>query len=204
MYKLYSIPGTCSTGVNILLKTLKQDVEIIHPSDVDDYSLISPTGQVPALDDNGKIITEGAAIALYLIEKHQSEFLAGELPERVIFLRWLMFNYATLHPSYSKMFAISSIMEDGVERDALLQSLADGVSGNWDIIDQRLAIQQYVYGDTPTIIDYLVCIYASWNNFFPGQTISLGANVEDLISRVSKLPEFVEAYARESAEYEVG
>ena len=30
MYKLYSIPGTCSTGIVALLKKLGQPAEIIH------------------------------------------------------------------------------------------------------------------------------------------------------------------------------
>ena len=66
MYTLYSIGGTCSTGITALLRKLDQEVSIIQRDTVDDYNKIVPTNQVPALDDSGFFLTEGAAIALYL------------------------------------------------------------------------------------------------------------------------------------------
>ena len=69
MYTLYSIPGTCSTGITVLLTRLGLDFEVIKRDDVPNYSDIAPTNQVPALKDGDQIITEGSAIVLYLLEK---------------------------------------------------------------------------------------------------------------------------------------
>ena len=64
MYKLYSIPGTCSTSITALIKKLGQEVEIINRDDVPDYQVsINPANQLPILEDNGTLICEGAAIA---------------------------------------------------------------------------------------------------------------------------------------------
>lgn len=201
MYTLYSLPGTCSTGITVLLQHLQQEVEIINPSKMEDYTKISPTKQVPVLDDNGLIITEGAAIALYLLEKHNSPWLSNKLSEKGEFLRWLMFNYATLHPSYAKLFTINNIMAESKEKEIVLQGLADIVSNNWKILDQRLEGKDFIYGDSATIIDYLLCIYTRWNRFFPKQTFVLGDNIQQLVNSVSVLPEFTAAYRSENIEF---
>lgn len=201
MYKLYSLPGTCSTGINALLTHLGEEFEVINPAQLPEYRTISPTGQVPALDDDGLIITEGAAIALYLLEKHNSPSLEAAPSQKAEFLRWLMFNYATLHPAYSKIFTMSKVMEHDPGLNDVLQNLADLVSNTWSIIDERLASQRFVVGDSATIIDYLIAIYASWGNYFPNQQIQIGDNTKELIGRVRELPEFIAAYKKEGIEY---
>lgn len=201
MYKLYSLPGTCSTGINVLLRQLGQDFEISNPADLVDYRSISPTGQVPALEDDGLIITEGAAIALYLMEKHDSDSLKSPLRQKAEFLRWLMFNYATLHPAYSKLFAINKIMAEDPQQGDVLQALADEVSKTWAIIDARLSDRDFIVGESASVVDYLLAIYASWGKYFPNQHIVLGDNTLALINRVSELAEFKKAYESENSQY---
>ena len=204
MYKLYSIAGSCSTGITILLKKLGIPFEVIQRSDVADYSSIVPTNQVPALEDNGNIITEGAAIVIYLLEKHQNSMMPTDIVEKGEFLRWLMFNYATLHPSYSRLFAVARNLDDQEAiKQPLLQKLAHGVSANWKIINDRLESREYIVGDQPSVIDYLATIYTSWAKQFSGINITYGINVERLVKKISILPEFKEAYAFEGAEFKM-
>ena len=79
MYKLYSLAGSCSTGITILLEKLGVDYEVIQRNDIENYSDIVATNQVPALVDNDIVIAEGAAIALYLLEKHCDVFATMKL-----------------------------------------------------------------------------------------------------------------------------
>jgi len=201
MYKLYSIPGTCSTGINVLLRQLKQDFEIINPTMISNYQGISPTGQVPALDDGGLIITEGAAITLHLLTKHDPNFNNASLTKNAEFLRWLMFGCATQHPAYSKMFTMNNLLENGPQKGPILQALADQVSKNWAIINARLEHQQFITGNSASMVDYFAVIYASWGKFFPEQSICLGKNTLELIKRISDLPIFEHAYASEKIQY---
>ena len=72
MYTLYTIPGSCSTGITVLLERLELDYQLLKLDEVKGYSSIVPTKQVPALKTKeGQILTEGGAIALYLLEKHE-------------------------------------------------------------------------------------------------------------------------------------
>ena len=203
MYTLYSIGGTCSTGITVLMEKLGLDFQVIQRSDIDNYEDIVPTNQVPALKlDNGDVITEGAAIALYLTEKHAPDTLPTDAEGRANFYRWLMFNYATLHPAYSKMFTIAFKVDlDEAEKENLQRQLAEQVSSLWQIVDKHLENTAFTAGDSPSIIDYLLAVYSSWNNYFPDTKITLGKNVEQLVDVITKLPEFEAAYAREDTEY---
>ncbi|TKB06074.1 glutathione S-transferase family protein [Desulforhopalus sp. IMCC35007] len=203
MYTIYTIPGSCSSGVVVLLEKLQVEYTAVKREAVPNYSEIVPTNQVPALKTpEGQLITEGAAIALYLLEKHQSDMLPADLSQKAEFLRWLMFDYATLHPAYGKMFAIKfRVQMDEGERTKVLQQLSAAVSGLWAILDRELAQKRFICGDDPTIVDYLATIYTGWGNNFPDIKIELGKNVERLVDEVSALPEFQAAYKKEKIEF---
>ncbi len=160
MYTIYTIPGSCSSGITILLEKLQLEYTAIKREDVSNYSEIVPTNQVPALKlSDGQIITEGAAIVLYLLEKHNSPMLPTDLSQKAEFLRWLMFDYATLHPAYGKMFAILYKVEmDKEEKSRVLEQLATSISSFWAILDKELEKKKFILGDEPTIVDYLATI----------------------------------------------
>lgn len=203
MYTLYTIPGSCSSGITVLLEKLGLPYSPVKREDVEEYAALVPTNQVPALQTpEGQIITEGAAIVLYLLEKHDSSMLPADLARKAELLRWLMFAYATLHPAYGRLFAIRFRVEmDESERASVLRQLAAPVSNLWAILDKELATKRFITGDEPTVVDYLAAIYASWGKNFPDAEIVLGGNVRRLIDEVSKLPEFRAGYKKENLEY---
>lgn len=203
MYTIYTIPGSCSSGIVVLLEKLQLEYNAVKREDVPNYSEVVPTNQVPALKlPDGQIITEGAAIVLYLLEQHQSPMLPSDLSRKGEFLRWLMFDYATLHPAYGKMFAIQyRVQMDEDERTSVLKQLAPSVSSLWAILDKELERKKFITGEEPTIVDYLATIYSSWGKNFKGIEIILGKNVERLIEQVSGLPEFQAAFKKEKIEF---
>jgi len=204
MYRLYSLAGTCSTGITVLLEKLDVKYEVIQRDSVENYSDIVPTNQVPALVVDNQVITEGAAIVLYLLEKHSNEMMPTELSEKAEFLRWLMFNYSTLHPLYGKIVSIVYTMDESEVKEKLLQQMADQVSSTWKILNNRLKEQQYIVGNKVTIIDYLTTIYTSWGQYFPQLNFTFGKNVERLVNEVNGLDEFQAAYKNENKEFYCG
>ncbi len=197
MYTLYTIPGSCSSGILMLLNKLKLDVNIIRRDDVSNYRELVPTNQVPALQKDDQILTEGASIVFYLLSKY------GDTTEHnnTEFNQWLMFNYATMHPAYGKLFAVNANMTEGNEKRELMQRLANAVAALWEIVDRRLEHRQFMVGESPSIIDYLVTVYLRWGNAFPEVTIPVGDNVLRLVNQMIELPEVYSAFDRESVEY---
>ncbi|WP_163339407.1 glutathione S-transferase family protein [Desulfopila sp. IMCC35008] len=203
MYTIYTIPGSCSSGIVVLLEKLQLEYTPVRREDVSNYSELVPTNQVPALKlPDGQIITEGAAIVLYLLEKHNSPMIPTDLAQKAEFLRWLMFDYATLHPAYGKMFTIMyRVNMDENEKVSVLKQLAPSVSSLWAILDKELEKKQFITGDQPTIVDYLATIYSSWGKNFQDIDITFGKNVERLIKQVSNLHEFQAGYKKENIDF---
>lgn len=202
MYKLYTIPGSCSTAVTALLCKLEADTQIIKRDDVENYQKLVPTNQVPAIETEYGLLTEGAAIVYYLLEEHENSMLPQDRETRTRFDKWLMFTYATLHPAYAKLFAVafSGIEVDkGLEK--LMKQLATKIGDLLQILDEQLKTNRFVLGSKPTVIDYLVTVFTSWNNYFPGLDISIGENLRRMISEVEQLPEFQKAYEMEEHQY---
>lgn len=205
MYVLYTIPGTCSTGIAVLLEKLGVDYQLITRDNVENYHEIVPTNQVPALKtETGQIITEGAAIAQFLLEKHGTDLLPATAEEKAVFLQWLNFDYATLHPAYSKIFSIAFKIDIEEEvKQEILEQLANQLSDLWMIIDKQLEGRKYILGDQVSHVDYMTVIYSSWAHYFPNIRIKLGDNVKRLVADVSDLPEFKAAYKKEQIEFKI-
>lgn len=199
MYKLYTIPGSCSTGIHILLNTLGQSVEIIEKNEVDDFSKINPLGSVPVLDDGGTLVKEGAAVALYLLEKHASTTLPKNFAEKSVFLQKFSFNYSTMHPAYNRLFFAMRNYEGSTQTQAYAAA-ATAINKLWKVVDAQLESSPFVSGEDVTIIDYMLCIYANWGTFFEVD-IQLGENVERMIKAVATRPEFTSAFEKEGATF---
>ncbi len=65
------------------------------------YLAINPMGKVPTLVHGGTVITEAAAIALYLADLFAEAGLAPAIgdPQRGPYLRWIVFNQAVVEPA---------------------------------------------------------------------------------------------------------
>jgi len=111
--KLYYATGTCSLFPHIvaLEAGLALDLERVDlrtlPRVTESgagYAAINPNRYVPALQlDDGSVLTEGAAIALYLADLKPDTGLAPAIgsPDRPRFHAWLVFIATELHKMYS-------------------------------------------------------------------------------------------------------
>lgn len=62
-----------------------------------EFLAVNPAGKVPALADDGLVLTESIAIVLYLAEKHpQKGLLPADLRTRAQVYRWLLFTATEL------------------------------------------------------------------------------------------------------------
>ncbi len=202
MYTLYYMPGGSSFGIHALLVELKQKYTLQFYGDVSNYLDINPTGGVPTLDDDGMIIREGAAIALHLIEKHQSLLLPKLQHERTNALQWLMMANASIHPAYGKMFFIANNVKDEKLRVELFRVQAETISDMWQIVNKQLEDKPFICGEEPTVADFLLPVYANWSRFFPVK-INYGSNFLSYCVKMMQYPSFAKAISVENIEYSV-
>lgn len=111
--KLYYATGTCSLSPHIValeagIALALERVDMRSAPRVTetgaDFAVINPNRYVPALQlDDGSVLTEGVAIALYLADLKPETGLAPAIgtPERHRLHSWLVFIATELHKMYS-------------------------------------------------------------------------------------------------------
>ncbi|MFN9528798.1 MAG: glutathione S-transferase family protein [Pseudomonadaceae bacterium] len=192
MYKLYYMPGACSLAIHALLNELKQDVQIIDRSKAQDFERLESRGMVPVLVDNGQVIREGAAIILYLLEKHKNQMLPEGGLEKTRFIEWLMFANATLHPAYGRLFFIGKTLPDGPAKEQALNAASNIISSLWESVDKQLQQSTFVCGSRLTVVDMMLAVYASWGEYFPVDII-ISDRARDVIAAARAHPAYVKA-----------
>jgi glutathione S-transferase len=109
MLKFYHAPWSRSSGVLWLLEELGADYELIE-IDIrqeggvpEEYRLIQPSKKVPAIEHDGIVITERAAITTYLADAFPNAGLAPKIgdPMRGPYLTMLVYCDAVFDPALS-------------------------------------------------------------------------------------------------------
>lgn len=196
MYKLYFSPGACSLAVQVVLRELGQPFQLFNKASVANYQQINVVGAVPALEVDGTVLTEGAAIMLYLLDKHANDLMPGDAMARQQAIQQLMFANATVHPAYSKLFFINNQLADAAVKQQLLQAAADHISKLWQLVENWLQSQPYLGGQYYSVADILLAVYAGWGQYFP-VTIDIGPRAQAMIDKVRALPAYQAAVAAE-------
>ena len=107
MLKLYHAPWSRSSGVLWLLEELGQpyETEIVDIRAAggvpESYRAIQPNKKVPAVVHDGMVITERAAISIYLADAFPEARLAPPIgdPARATYLTWLVYCDAVFDPA---------------------------------------------------------------------------------------------------------
>ncbi|WP_020406684.1 glutathione S-transferase family protein [Hahella ganghwensis] len=196
MYTLYYVPGACSLATQVVIRELGQDISLINKNEVNDFSDINPVGTVPVLVDNGFKIREGAAVMLYLLNKHPNRFLPEDSMARTKATQDIMFANATMHPAYSRLFFIAGNMSDGEAKDQIFQSAALAINQLWAVVNDQLNEQPFLGGSNYSAADIMLTVYSRWGEHFPVD-IHFGANVEKMLASIQELPSFRMAVAAE-------
>lgn len=146
--QFYMVPGSCSTGIHILLEELEKifEVHIVNIPKGDnkkaDYLAINPKGTIPTLVlENGTSLTEFQAIAYYLAYTSPRSKLLPEDPiQAAKTLETMAYVVNTLHgQGFARYFAPDSFMFDGSNDLAVKDRGIEIVRNGFETIDKGLA-----------------------------------------------------------------
>ncbi len=203
MYKLYYSPGACSMAVHVALNECNQQVALekvsLQEPRTPEFLKVNPRGQVPVLVDGDLVIREGAAMLIYILEKHQSPLLPKSGRERAVALEWLMFCNATLHPAYARCFFLMKNAKDEAKEQLLGTALAM-LNKLWAEVEQRLGQSKYLAGDSITMADILLTVIANWGGNLPAKP-QIGANTKRMLQDVIARAAYKKALEEEKVEY---
>lgn len=146
-----------------------------------------PDGKVPALRHDQAVITESAAIALYLTDMFPEANLGAQpgSAERGALLTWICWAVGELEP------AIWSKMTGEADRDPLAKARYQAAA---DRLLEALWVGPYLMGERFTVADIMVGSSLAWARAFLPESPLLDAYAERLGQRAAR----VRADARDS------
>ncbi|MGE3623617.1 MAG: glutathione S-transferase family protein [Bdellovibrionales bacterium] len=206
MYTLYYSPGACSMAVHAVLNECGQAVELkkidLREARPAEFLKINPRGQVPVLVDDGLVLREGAAILIYLCEKHKSPLLLESGRERAVALEWLSFCNATLHPAYARCFFLMRNAQDAAAKEQLMGTAIAMINKLWGEVEKRLEQSPYICGERMTVADILMTVIANWLIMLPNpEAVKMGPRTKQLFKTVIARPSYKKALELEQIEY---
>lgn len=114
---------------------------------------LNPMGKIPVLVDGDAVVTEAAAIALYLADRYASGRLAPPLddPRRGTYLRWTLFAPSVIEPG-SMAKAAGWPFKPGQagwgDHEAMMKAIDSAVSGRQFLLGDMFSIADVVFGGT--------------------------------------------------------
>lgn len=199
--KLYFAPGACSLSAHIIAREAQLDIALEKvdlgskkTASGKDYLAINPKGYVPALElDNGQVLTENPAIALYLADKAPASKLAppSGSDERYRVIEALAYINSEIHKSYSPLFNPKIAPE-------LRQDRVEYLQRRYGIIEKQLSAHPYLLGETFGVADAYLFTVTRWSGMLKVD-LSKFSKLAAFQERVSQRPAVKAAIEAESA-----
>jgi GST-like protein len=203
MLKVFGAVGSGSIPVEATLTLLGIPYELIEGVTwVDEAArkrveAVNPMRQVPAVVfPSGEIMTESAAILIYLADAHPEARLAPPVddPGRAQYLRWMAY-------VSSAIYALFWIKGDPVriasKADAprVLDRVHDRIAACWAAMDRQIDPGRYILGDALTVLDLYVTVvsrFGPWRTRF----YRTAPKMAEIVRRVDADPRLADFWAR--------
>lgn len=194
MITLFHCPKSRSTRFIFLLEELGAPYQIrqmtIRHSDgtgAADSANPHPHGKVPAITDDGVVVFESPAIALYLTDKFPQQRLgplAGE-PGRGAYLSWLCYYTGVLEPAFISKFLNTEVprgMAGWVPVEEAMAAVIKQLSQGSYLLGEHFSAADILYGTTFAM-------------FLQSPLMPKSTVVEDYVQRIVSRPAFARAQA---------
>lgn len=172
MYKIYWTRNTGAFAPQAVLEEAGVPYEII-PIDTGKrehkqpaYLKINPQGRVPALAlPDGGVMTESAAMVLYLGDRHGAGRLAPTIddPDRPRFLRWLFFMASNIYESDLRTYYPARYSTDEAAAPGIKAAGLRDMEALWDLVEAALDPGPYLLGERGSLLEPYMLMLASWH-----------------------------------------
>jgi glutathione S-transferase len=195
MMKLYGTPPTRALRVIWLLNELGLEYEML-PVDIlqgenkqQDFLTLNPAGKVPVLVDGSLVVTESAAIQLYLADKNpQAGFIPEAVEDRAQMYRWIFFLVTEIEQPLWRI-ARHTLLYPEEKRlpqdvDLARQECVEMVA----VLERHMEKREFMVGDRLSVADFNAAYTLDW------------ANEEKMLDGTPRLREYLKSmYARSTA-----
>ena len=114
---------------------------------------LNPMGKLPVLTDGDTVVTENAAISLYLADRYAAGRLAPALddPRRATYLRWSLFAPSVIEPGAMAKMGGWEVKEGSVgwgSHEAMLTAMEQAIAGRDFILGATFSMADIIFGGT--------------------------------------------------------
>jgi len=187
---LYGAAASGSVGVEAALTLLGLPYQLIEgatwvePAARERVAPTNPMRQIPTLVlPDGEVMTESAAILIYLADLHPEARLAPAPsdPRRRQFLRWMLYVSSAIYSLHWIKPDVTRIGAPDSARDAVVNAVHERIAFCWSNMDRQLTPGRYLLGDELTVLDLYVAVisrFGPWRERFyeaaPGMAPAIG------------------------------
>lgn len=193
----YHAPNTRSASIRWLFEELgnpPHEMKVLNLSKGDHktptYMAINPMGKVPTVVHGGTVITEAAAIAIYLADLFPEAGLAPKIGDtaRGTYLRWIVFNQAAVEPAVTDLALKREPGSPAMMSYGTYDATIDALTG-------ALAKGPYILGETFSAADVIVGSGVRWMLLF--KLLPERREFTSYVERLSKRPAMQRAAAKD-------
>lgn len=204
MYKLFGRPGSGSGAVEAILRLADIDCEIVDlgrwPEGEPPAELlaVNPLGQVPTLLlPDGGVLTESAAICVYLADLHPSAALSPAVadPTRAAFLRWMFYLSANVYMTELRFFYPHRYASGDASSEAVKSAALERKTFEWSVFADALGDKPFALGDSMSAVDIYAAMLISWIEDLDAFCERFPA-LKALYRRVADVPAIANVWAR--------
>jgi len=162
---LYGGKGTGSVAIEAALCLLDQPYRVVERRPGDDYPGGNPMGQVPVIQlPSGELMTESAAILIYLADAYPDANLAPGLedPRRPAFLRWMVFIASQVYSLVWVRDDPSRLAADKAHESLILERTGARRAFCWSVMEREIKPGDYLLGDSISVLDLYVTVTSTW------------------------------------------
>jgi glutathione S-transferase len=150
-----------------------------------EFLRLNPVGKLPVLVDGDQVLTESAAIVVYLAEKYpQARLLPTGLTERAQAYRWLLFTVTELEQPLWRMARHTFLYPEQKRSPQDVELAREDIRPMIEVLDRHMQGRSYVVGDSVTVADFVLAFTLDW------------ANEEGLLEDFPVLKQYMEAMYR--------
>jgi glutathione S-transferase len=169
MMKLYGFGPTRSLRALWGLKELGVEFEFV-PVNLQagehrrpDFLALNPAGKLPVLIDGDLVLTESAAIVLYLAEKYPEKgLLPTTLEHRAQVYRWVMFAMTELEQPLWRMAKHSFLYPEHKRLPKDIDLAREDFTAMAAVLDRHMDGRQYIVGDRMSVADCVTAYLMDW------------------------------------------
>lgn len=171
MMKLYGLGPTRSLRALWALQELDAEFEFVrvnilagenlHP----DFLRLNPAGKLPVLVDGDFVLTESAAIVMYLAEKYGDKgLMPADLKERAQAYRWSLFAVTELEQPLWRMAKHTFLYPEDKRLPEDIALAREEFAAMAAVLDRHMDGRAFIVGDNITVADCVTAYVLDWGN----------------------------------------